>query len=432
MCLIQFNGKRKNPKDRPSIRSKPSIRSRPRKITVPTMSRTAYFDCLSGISGDMTLGALVDLGADVTAVEAAVRSLGLPELSITARTVKKCGFRAIKVDISHPPEHAHRHLHHITEMIERAEELTDSAKDLARRIFTRLAEAEANVHDSTLEKVHFHEVGAIDSIADIVGSAVAMDLLGIETVAASAVPTGGGTVSIAHGRVSIPAPATAELLRGVPLAPSDITAELTTPTGAAILRATASSFGPLPPMQLHSVGYGAGTKDFDDQPNVLRVLLGDTSTPEAAPPGIESDLVVVLETNIDDSTPEQLADCVDRLFSRGALDVFQIPCVMKKGRSGVLLSVITSTSRVGLMEQVIFEHSTSIGIRRYPADRHKLPRKAVTVETKFGPVRGKLILLPNGSPRFSVEDTDAREVAASAGVSAQVVREAAWEAWRQL
>ncbi len=395
------------------------------------MTRTAYFDCLSGISGDMTLGALVDAGADVSQVEAAVRSMGLPELTITGRTVKKCGFRAIKIDISHPPEHAHRHLHQITDMIDRASEIPDRAKELARRIFTRLGEAEAKVHGTTLEKVHFHEVGAIDSIADIVGSAVAMEMLGIETVVASAVPTGSGTVTIAHGRVAIPAPATAELLRGMPVAPSEQAAELTTPTGAAILRATATSFGPLPAMELRAVGYGAGTKDFDDQANVLRVLLGEPRRAEEPAGGPESDQVVVLETNIDDSTPEQLADCVDRLFDNGALDVFQIPCLMKKGRAGILLSVITSRSRVGLLERVIFEHSTSIGIRRHLADRHKLLREAVTVETKFGPVRGKLVRLPAGGPRFSVEDDDARAVAASVGVTTQAVREAAWDAWRR-
>ena len=395
------------------------------------MTRIAYFDCLSGVSGDMTLGALIDLGVEVAGVEAAVRSLGLPELSITARRVKKCGFRAIKVDITHPPEHAHRHLHHITEMLDRAEEISESAKELARRIFTCLAEAEAKVHDSTIEKVHFPEVGAIDSIADIVGSAVAIDALGIETVAASAVPTGSGSITIAHGRVSIPAPATAELLRDVPLAPSELTAELTTPTGAAILRATATSFGKIPAMRLQGVGYGAGTKDFDNQANVLRIMLGEMSAEEPAARGVESDQVMVLETNIDDSTPEQLADCVDRLFACGALDVFQIPCVMKKGRSGVLLSVITSASRVTLLEEVIFEHSTSIGIRRHAADRHKLVRESRTVETIYGPVLGKLVRLPDGSPRFSVEDDDARAVATSRGITTQAVREAAWDAWRQ-
>lgn len=393
------------------------------------MSRTAYFDCLSGVSGDMTLGALVDLGADVAGIESGVRSMGLPELSITARTVKKCGFRAIKADVEHPSEHAHRHLHHITEMIDGAGEIEDAAKGLAKRIFTRLGEAEAKVHGSTIEKVHFHEVGAIDSIADIVGSAIAMTMLEIDQVYASAVPTGSGSITIAHGRVSIPAPATAELLSGVPIAASTQQAELTTPTGAAILRATATAFGPMPPMTLHRVGYGAGSKDFDNQANVLRVMLGESA--DAAASGLESDRVVVLETNIDDSTPEQLADCVERLFAGGALDVYQVACVMKKGRAGIWLSVITSDTRAAALERILFEHSSSIGVRRHAADRHKLSRRPVTVETTYGPVRGKEVRLPDGSPRFSVEADDARTVASSSGTTSQAVREAAWEAWRR-
>lgn len=393
------------------------------------MARIAYFDCLSGISGDMTLGALVDLGADVAAIEAAVRSMGLPDVSISSSTVKKCGFRAISIQITHPPEHAHRHLHHIDAMIDGASEIEPAAKELAHRIFQQVAVAEAKVHGTTIEKVHFHEVGAIDSIADIVGAAVAMEALGIETVFASPVPTGTGSITIAHGRVSIPAPATAELLAGIPIAPCDIDAELTTPTGAAILKATAKGFGPLPAMTIEAVGYGAGTKDLEGQANVLRVLLGELSDETVILGGIESDRVMVLETNIDDSTPEQLADCAQRLMSAGALDVFQTPCTMKKGRAGVLLSVIASATRVALMEQLIFEHSTAIGVRRHLADRHKLSRRGETVETKFGPVRGKIVTLPGGGERFAVEDDDARELATSNQTTTSDVRQVAGEAW---
>lgn len=386
------------------------------------MAKTAYFDCISGISGDMTLGALIDLGVSAEAIEAAVQSMGLPELKIEAETVKKRGFRAIKAHISHPPEHAHRHLHHITEMIDRATRLPEKAKDLAHEIFLRVAEAEAKVHGSTLQKVHFHEVGAIDSIADIVGTAYALDQLGIEQIYASPVPTGFGTVTIAHGRVSIPAPATAEILRGVPLAESDIEAELTTPTGAAILKATAVAFGPLPAMQIEKVGYGAGTRDLDQQANVLRVLIGQSPETPTSVDKIETDHAVMLETNLDDCSPEQLADCVARLFDAGALDVYQTTCVMKKGRVGTQLSVLTSSPRVGLMEQIIFEHSSAIGIRRYPVHRHKLPREHRTLETKFGPIRVKIVTLPNGNTRLKVEDDDAKEVANREGVSSEAIR----------
>ena len=394
------------------------------------MGQIAYFDCISGISGDMTLGALVDLGADVHAIESAVRSMGLPELSIRSETVKKRGFRAISVHIEHPPEHAHRHLHHITEMIDRASEVPESAKDTAHRIFRQVAEAEAKVHGSTLEKVHFHEVGAIDSIADIVGTAVALDSLGIDTIHASAVPTGTGEITIAHGRVSIPAPATAELLQGIPIVGSDIKAELTTPTGAAILKACATSFGPLPSMTIQAVGYGAGKMDLEAQANVLRIILGDaTEESVGLTTQIESDRVVMLETNIDDSTPEQLADCATRLMAAGALDVFQTHCTMKKGRAGVILTAMTTTDQAALLENIIFEHSTAIGIRRYHTDRHKLRRKATVVDTEYGPVRGKVIELPDGQLRFTIEDDDARTIATSHHTTTSEIRRAATTAY---
>lgn len=396
-----------------------------------SMTRIAYFDCLSGISGDMTLGALVDLGADVKAIESAVRSMGLPEVSISAGVVKKCGFRAIKVDISHPPEHAHRHLHHITEMIDRAAEVDQRAKDLAKRIFGVVAVAEAKVHNTTIEKVHFHEVGAIDSIADIVGTAVGLGQLGIETVQASPVPTGTGSITIAHGRVSVPAPATADILCGIPIAPSDIAAELTTPTGAAILKATASAFGPLPGMTIDGVGYGAGTRDLDGQANVLRVLMGTLAESASGISHVESDRAVVLETNIDDSTPEQLADCATRLMEAGALDVFQVPITMKKGRAATLLSIIAPPSRVGVLESIVFAHTTSIGIRRHGVDRHKLVRESRSVDTPLGPVRCKLVWLPDGEKRLTIEDDSAREIATAKNTTTAEVRRVTWEAWQE-
>lgn len=378
----------------------------------------------------MTLGALIDLGADPERIEAAVRSLGLPDLSLTASTVKKCGFRAISVKIEHPPEHAHRHLHHITDMIDGADQISPDAKALAKEIFGHVAVAEAKVHGTTIEKVHFHEVGAIDSIADIVGTAVAMDALGIESAMSSAVPTGSGSITIAHGRVSVPAPATAEILSGVPIAPSEIQAELTTPTGAAILKTMATAFGSLPAMTIEAVGYGAGTMDLEGQANVLRVLVGQLHDEGPAPVGqIESDRVTVLETNIDDSTPEQLAMCSDLLLEAGALDVFQVPCTMKKSRAAVVLTVIAPSSRIGLLEQIIFQHTTSIGVRRHVADRHKLKRDSQTVETEFGPVRGKVITLPDGQQRFSVEDDDARQLAGTNQTTTAVIRSAAEAAW---
>src|SRR3954447_1233490 len=236
----------------------------------------AYLDCASGISGDMTLGALVDAGADLAAIQSGIDSLGLPSCRLIRSEVKKQGFRATQITVEHEPEHKHRHLHHITAMIE-GSSLSERAKTLAKRIFQKLAEAEAKVHGSTIEKVHFHEVGAVDSIADIVGAAIGFDLLGIDRIIFSPIPTGHGFVEIAHGRCSIPAPATGELLRGIPLATLDVEGELTTPTGAAIVAALADGFGPLPAMTVDRIGYGAGQKDFP-QANILRLLVGEVAS----------------------------------------------------------------------------------------------------------------------------------------------------------
>ncbi len=220
--------------------------------------KIAYLDCLSGISGDMTLAALVDAGVDLAAIQAGIDSLGMKPVRLAAAEVKRHGFRGTHITLEHEPEHAHRHLHHITDMID-ASRLSDGQKDLAKRIFTRLGEAEAKVHGTTIRKVHFHEVGAVDSIADICGAAIGLDLLGVDRIVSSPVPTGCGTIKIAHGRVSVPAPATAELLRGVPLQESNVPAELTTPTGAAILATVVDEYGPLPSMRVTQIGYGAGT-----------------------------------------------------------------------------------------------------------------------------------------------------------------------------
>ncbi|WP_168565864.1 nickel pincer cofactor biosynthesis protein LarC [Crateriforma spongiae] len=396
------------------------------------MARVLYFDCLSGISGDMTLGALIDLGVDVNEIQDAVRSMGLPDISITADEVKKKGFRAVHVNIEHPPEHAHRHLHHIEEMIDAGDKINDDAKALAKKIFHVVAEAEAKVHGTTLQKVHFHEVGAIDSIADIVGTAVAMTQLGVDAVMASAVPTGTGEVTIAHGRVSIPAPATAEILCDVPIAGSSIRAELTTPTGAAILKATSRGFGPLPSMAIQKVGYGAGTMDLDAQANVLRVYQGQIQDDAMlAAAGTQFDQVAVMETNVDDCSAEQVADACRRLLDAGALDVFQIPCTMKKGRAAVILNVIAPPSRVGVLESILFRHTTSIGIRKQTMNRSKLVRRAENVDTAWGPVRGKVVQLPDGQERFTVEHDDAAEIADASGRDLAEIRRAAEQAWAE-
>ena len=384
--------------------------------------KLAYLDCASGISGDITLGALVDAGVDLAPLSAAVESLGLPGCRLVAREVKKQGFRATQITVEHEPEHAHRHLHHILEMIDGAR-LTDRQKDLARRIFTRLAEAEAKVHGTSVEKVHFHEVGAADSIADIVGAAVGWDLLGAERIVASPVPTGTGRVRIAHGECSIPAPATAELLRGIPLAASSIPCELTTPTGAAILATLADSFGPLPAMTVRQIGCGAGQRDLDEQANVLRLFVGEAAGSSGG------DEVWVLETNLDDISGELVGYATTRLLEAGALDAYTSAIQMKKNRPGVKLSVLCRAGDVERMEAILFGETTTLGVRRWPVSRHVLVRRPHTVRTEWGPVEGKVGWLAGGPPRFAPEFESCRRIAAERGAPLRAVYEAAQKAF---
>ena len=387
--------------------------------------RIAYLDCASGISGDMTLGALVDAGVDLAALNAAVGSLGLPGCRLVAEEVKKRGFRAIQVTVQSEPEHGHRHLQHIQAMIDRGS-LSDRQKDLARRMFAKLAEAEAKVHGTTLEKVHFHEVGAADSIADIVGAAVGWDLLGVDRIVASPVPTGTGKVRIAHGECSIPAPATAELLRGIPVAESSVPHELTTPTGAAILATLVHAFGPIPSMTVERIGCGAGQRDLDEQPNLLRLLVGT-----GADAG-DAQQVWVIETNLDDISGELIGYCTGRLWDAGALDVFTTAIQMKKNRPGVKVSVLCEAAAIQAVEAILFEETTTLGVRRWPVSRSVLVRRAHSVQTPWGPVEGKVGWLA-GVPRgFAPEFEACRRIAAEHNVPLRTVYDAAQRAFDPL
>lgn len=375
--------------------------------------RVAYLDCFSGISGDMTLGALIDAGVPLSAIQEGIDSLQLPSCQLRTTEVKKNGFRATHLQVLYQPEHAHRHLHHIVEMIERSS-LSARQQQLATQIFTRLGEAEAKVHGTTIEKVHFHEVGAIDSIADIVGAAIGWDLLEVDRICCAPIPTGTGTVKIAHGTVSVPAPATAELLAGIPLASCSVPAELTTPTGAAIAATLVDQFGPLPPMQIETIGYGAGTRDLEDRPNVLRLMVGQVADPALAAP-IERDQVRILETNLDDVPGEWIAYCKERLLEAGALDVFTTPIQMKKNRPGVTLSVLCAEDRVAKLEEIIFTETGSLGIRGWTAARHILPRQSQRVATAWGMVEGKVGRLPDERVVFAPEYESCRQLAAASG-----------------
>jgi uncharacterized protein (TIGR00299 family) protein len=379
--------------------------------------KIAYFDAFSGASGDMILGALVDAGLELSALERSLSSLGVDGYRLEAKKESRLGIAAtrLEVHLEGGHDHAHRHLSHIRRIIEGAT-LPGRAAERALAVFTRLAEAEAHVHGSTVEKVHFHEVGAVDAIVDIVGAAVALELMGIERVVSSPLPTGGGTVQCAHGLMPVPAPATAELLTGIPLRPSVEQKELTTPTGAALLVTLAESFGDVPQMRIDAVGYGAGKRQGQTVANVLRVMVGHT-----ADEALAGDTIWVIETNLDDATGEVVADASRRLMDAGALDVFTTAIMMKKGRPGLLLRCLVHEPQRAEVERLIFEHTGTFGLRRSQWTRSMLGRRHETVETAYGPVRVKLGLRGDHVLRVAPEYEDCRAGAEAHGVSVQQV-----------
>jgi uncharacterized protein (TIGR00299 family) protein len=379
--------------------------------------RVAHFDCFSGISGDMTLAALLDVGVPADAVLAGIASLGLP-IRITIEKVRKGSFAATQIFVDAPPQEDHRHLPEIEEILSRGK-LTPAQLGLALRIFRRLAEAEAAVHGVSVDEVHFHEVGALDSIADIAGAAIALDLLGVEKFTSGPVAVGGGTVKCEHGVMPVPTPATAELLKGVPLRPCPVKSELTTPTGAAILTSIVTEFVEMPAITVEHVGHGAGSKDFLEQPNLLRVFVGRAEAPVA-----DADTVWVLETNLDDVPGEFVGYCFEQLFAAGALDVWTTPIQMKKNRPGILLSVIAAEAKLVELEAILFRETQTFGIRRHRAERHKLQREAITVETPWGPVRCKRGRRQGSEPIVTPEYDDCARIARENKVPLHQVYEA--------
>lgn len=343
--------------------------------------RALHFDCFSGVSGDMTLAALFDAGVDPEAVRGVLDSFGLP-ITLEVERVKRNGIAANFVNVIAPDQEDYRFLPDVEVILNRGQ-MTDRQRHLAMSIFRKLAEAEAAVHGMPVERVHFHEVGALDSIADIAGAAVALDVLNVERITCRSVPPGSGTVKCAHGLMPVPAPATAKLLQGMPLAKAPVTGELVTPTGAAILATVVTEFTDQPAMTIERIGCGAGRKDFIEQPNILRVFVGTTTAPA------EADTVTVLETNLDDVTPEVIGYCFERLLAAGALDVFAMPVQMKKNRPGTLLTVIAEARSVGTLEAILFRETGTFGVRRHTAVRSKLNREAVSIATPWGPVKAK-------------------------------------------
>ena len=346
--------------------------------------KIAYFDCFAGISGDMTLGALIDAGADAGRLKSALASLEIDGCDITVGR-KMAGFIAatdVRVAVT-PDRHHHRRLKEILAVIDGAP-LSDAVKLTARRIFARLAEAEGRIHGITPEEVHFHEVGAVDAIVDIVGTALCLEMLGWPKVVASPMPTFHGYVKGSHGLLPLPAPATAEILRGVPWRKLDIEGELVTPTGAAIVRETAAAFGPLPAMTVESIGYGAGKSDFGI-PNTLRVLVGEELAPRRA-----AQAVAVIETNTADPTPHSYDRARARPCAPGPRDVFLIPIQMKKNRPGTLLSVLCDPSRAEALAAVVLSETSSLGVRISHQERICLDRRWEEVATEFGTIRIKI------------------------------------------
>ncbi len=381
--------------------------------------KTAWLECATGISGDMTLGALIDAGVDVDAIQSAIASLNLPDVTLRVETVIKNGFRATHVLVDHPEQHAHRHYSDICQILDAATALTERQRDLARRLFLAVAESEARVHGSTIDKVHFHEVGAVDSIVDIVGAAVGFDLLGADHIVCNFVPTGRGYVHIDHGICAVPAPGTADILKGIPLADVPIEAELTTPTGAAIVRTLADSFGPMPAMTIEQVGYGAGTMTFPDRANILRLFVGTESAT------VNTEYVTLLETNLDDVSGEVVGHVKRRLMSDGALDVYSTPIQMKKDRPGVILCALCRPQDVAALEEIVFNETATLGIRRSVLQRSIQHRDSVSVNTPWGDVTGKRAWRTGSAATFAPEFEDCAQIAEKHGVSLRDVYRAA-------
>jgi uncharacterized protein (TIGR00299 family) protein len=379
--------------------------------------KLAYFDCFSGISGDMTLGALVDAGCVVEELRAGLRGLEVPGWDLTARKVWKNGMAATYVKVLTEDQSKHRSLSAILEILQKSQ-LAPVVRDRAAAVFQKLGEAEGRVHDVPLEKIHFHEVGAVDAIVDIVGACIGFHALGIESFACSALNVGGGTAKMAHGVLPVPAPATANLLQGKPTYSNGVQQELVTPTGAAIVATLCDSFGPQPPMSVSAIGYGAGTADLEGQPNVVRIMIGETA--EKSAPGFDEDIAVI-EANLDDMNPQIYGYFLEKALAARALDVYTTPVQMKKNRPGILLTVLCRPQDTNELMGLIFAETTTFGARTYRAQRRVLPREWVSVATDFGDVRIKVSRVNGRILHVAPEFDDCRRLAMEKNVPLQRV-----------
>lgn len=369
--------------------------------------KAAYFDCFSGISGDMTLGALLDAGCSLQLLCSNLQRLQVPGWQISADKVWKGGISATHVRVATEDTHTHRSLSTILGIIANSD-LDKAVKERASAIFTKLGEAEAAVHDVPLEKVHFHEVGAVDAIVDIVGACIGFSELGIEKFVCSPLNVGGGTAKMAHGILPVPAPATARLLVNKPTYSNGVQKELVTPTGAAIVATLCDSFGPQPAMSVAAVGYGAGDADLEGQPNVLRIMVGEARADEVDAHG---GTIRVLEANLDDMNPQIFGYLIEKAMGAGALDVFAAPIYMKKNRPGTLVTILCTPEDEDKFQEMLFAETTTLGVRSHLVERHALPREWVKVITRYGDVRIKVSRVDGQVRHASPEFEDCRKLA---------------------
>lgn len=389
------------------------------------MGRILHFDCFAGAAGDMVLGALIDAGLPLEALEAQLTGLMMPGWRMEARQVRRAGLSATKFSLLPPPQaaasgiaagrpDAHRTVAEVMALVEKSA-LSDTAKNRVRDLFRRLAEIEARVHQIPVEQVHLHEVGALDSIIDIAGVVAGLEWFGVDRITSSPLNVGGGTVQTAHGVLPVPAPATAELLRGVPVYSSGPDGERVTPTGALLVAGHAAAFGALPAMRVAQTGYGAGDRDTPGLPNVVRVLIGE---PWA---GANAERVLVLECEVDDMNPQLFGSLMDRLFAAGAVEVFFTSVQMKKNRPGTLITVLAPPELRETLADVLFRETTTIGLRYREMDRLCLDRETRVVDTPLGPIRFKVAcrdgVVMNAGPEFD----ECVRVAAACGVPVKEV-----------
>jgi uncharacterized protein (TIGR00299 family) protein len=382
--------------------------------------KIAYFDCIAGASGDMILGALVDAGLPVETLRSVVDALDLAEAELRCQRVIKGGFGATKVDVVVADDVPERHLSDIEAMV-RQSTLDPGIQEQAVGVFRRLGEVEAGIHGTTLDEVHLHELGGVDTMVDVIGTLSGLAEMGIERVHASPLPLGRGFVRGAHGRIPLPAPATLALLEGVPVIGSELDVELVTPTGAALLTSLAESFGPIPAMTPSAIGYGAGSRDRP-VPNLLRIIVGEAGVPSDQ---LSIETLVRLETNVDDLNPEIYDHVMARLFATGALDVFLAPVQMKKNRPGTWVHVLCRPGDADALEAILFAETSTLGVRQQLVGRHALARSSQRVHTPYGPVRVKVASWAAGQAKASPEYEDCRRLAVKHGVPLREIYRAA-------